>query len=103
MAQDDARRSRRAAHDDDAKLARIADFAPDVESTVAARERLERARVELARCSPAARRVFTAVYEDPDAPHAEAAAKLGMSVQRVRQTLCEVRSRLRRAVEGSDD
>jgi RNA polymerase sigma-70 factor (ECF subfamily) len=84
------------------KLARIADAGPDAEATVAARERLARARAELERCSPAARRVFAAVYEDPDAPHAAAAEKLGMSVQRVRQTLCEVRGRLRRAVEGSD-
>jgi RNA polymerase sigma-70 factor (ECF subfamily) len=35
------------------------------------------------------------IYENPDLPHAEAAAQVGLSVQRVRQILCEVRKRLR--------
>ena len=104
FAREDARRRRAdVLLEEEGPLSAIADGSADVEALVAAREQLERARAELARCSPAARRVFQVVYDDPDAPHAEAAEKLGLSVQRVRQTLCEVRSRLRRALEGSDD
>ncbi|APR78375.1 Hypothetical protein A7982_03722 [Minicystis rosea] len=104
FAREDARRRHTETPvEDDGRLAAIADRTADAETTMVAREQLERARMELARCSPAARRVFQAVYEDPDAPHAEAAEKLGLSVQRVRQTLCEVRGRLRRALEGSDE
>ncbi|HVY45327.1 MAG TPA: sigma factor-like helix-turn-helix DNA-binding protein, partial [Minicystis sp.] len=94
LARDEARR-RRAASDAapiDA-VVELADPAAPADERLASREHLDRARAELERCSPAARRVFEAVYEDPDAPHAEAAARLGLSVQRVRQTLCEVRAR----------
>jgi DNA-directed RNA polymerase specialized sigma24 family protein len=43
------------------------------------------------------------VYEDPGVPHAEVAVKVGLSVQRVRQILCEVRKTLREALEVRDD
>jgi RNA polymerase sigma-70 factor (ECF subfamily) len=101
FAREDARRKEPARLEDQALLS-IVDEAPSAEATLVARQRLERAKAELDRCSPTARRVFEAIYEDTDAPHAEVAKKFGLSVQRLRQTLCEVRGRLRRAMEDTD-
>lgn len=76
--------------------------APSAETTLIQRQELERALAALERCSPSARRVFLAVYEAPEASHADAAQRLGLSIQRVRQVLCEVRKRLRQAMEPSE-
>ena len=57
---------------------------------------------ELARCPARAQRVFLAAYSDDAPSHAELARTFGLSVQRVRQLLCEVRSRLREVVEAAD-
>lgn len=74
-----------------------------IEETVAGRRDLARAERALAECSPRAREVFGLVY-GPHAPsHAEVAEQLGMSVQRLRQTLCEVRKRLRLALNEDHD
>jgi len=70
-----------------------------IEDRLIRREELERAQAELERCSPLARRLFALVYANPGMSHAEAARQAGLSVQRVRQTLCEVRARLRVAIE----
>jgi RNA polymerase sigma factor (sigma-70 family) len=82
---------------------RVGDSASDpsasVEERLIRREELERVRNELALCAPQARRLFALLYNQPGMPHAEAARQLGLSVQRVRQILCEVRSRLRGALE----
>ncbi|HWM87308.1 MAG TPA: sigma-70 family RNA polymerase sigma factor [Kofleriaceae bacterium] len=99
LALDDTRR-REEPSADEASLAALIDPAASVEERLISREQLRRAQAELERCSPSARRVFSAVYAEPGMPHAEAARRLGMSVQRVRQTLCEVRARLRAAIES---
>ena len=62
------------------------------------RERLDRIRKELEACPPRARQIFLAVYGPGGRSHAEVARDLGLSVQRVRQTLCEVRARVRIAL-----
>ena len=85
--------------EEDPSVLAVADPAASAEERLISREELTRAREELARCSPAARRVFDLVYADPGVPHADAARRLGLSVQRLRQTLCEVRARLRKAIE----
>ncbi len=72
--------------------------AADPERTAMGREQVERLRRELGRCSERAQGVFRAVYSERAAGHAEVARELGLSVQRVRQILCEVRARLRAAV-----
>src|SRR4051812_23031111 len=64
-------------------------------------ERVTIALRALATCSPTARRVFAALLDDPPPSHAEVAATLGISVQRVRQTLCEARKILRRSEENA--
>src|SRR5713101_1708 len=74
------------------------------EERLAVRELLKRANEVLEQCSTRAQAVFQLAYDNPDTPHAELAQRLGLSVQRLRQTLCEVRARIRRTLaEDSDD
>ena len=70
----------------------------DPEEQAIKRERLDRVRKELEACPPRARQIFLAVYGPEGRSHAEVARDLGLSVQRVRQTLCEVRARVRIAL-----
>jgi RNA polymerase sigma-70 factor (ECF subfamily) len=42
--------------------------------------------------------LFELALSNPDVPHAELAERSGISLQRLRQALCEVRARLRQAV-----
>jgi len=95
LALEDARRARRDTGDDE--LAILSDPAPGAETRVHARAQLARARAELERCPKQARRIFELTYDD--VPQAETARQVGLSVQRVRQTLCEVRARLRAAID----
>jgi RNA polymerase sigma factor (sigma-70 family) len=67
------------------------------------RERLQLARARLQALPERARTVFTMLYQDPQLSHAELASRVGLSVQRVRQILCEVRKELRRDLEGASD
>ncbi len=62
-------------------------------------EQLSRAQRALQQCSPSAQRVFQLACDGAELPHAEVAARVGLSVQRVRQILCEVRKKLRSALE----
>lgn len=73
------------------------DPALDPERGAVRREQLEIVRREIDRCPPRAREVFRAVYAEQAPSHAEVARDLGLSVQRVRQILCEVRARVRAA------
>jgi RNA polymerase sigma factor (sigma-70 family) len=70
----------------------------DPEARLENRDRLARARQALDECSPRAQRVFRHLCAHPAETHADAAEKLGLSEQRVRQVMCEVRKRLRQAV-----
>ncbi len=103
LAADDARRARREA------LAVTVEELPErqhpVDPSVSAEwrllseEQLARARVALSACSPSARNVFLLACDGQELPHAEVAARVGLSVQRVRQILCEVRKKLRTALD----
>lgn len=77
----------------------VVDESASAEDRLIHREQLARATAALAQCSPAARRVFELLYAQPGLSHRDAAEHLGLSVQRVRQTLCEVRARLRAALD----
>jgi len=104
LAMEDARqRARHLPIDDAPEVAVLEDPHASIEDRLALRADLDRAVAELGRCSPQARRLFAIVYDEPGAPQAEAARQVGLSVQRVRQTLCEVRARLRAAMERSDE
>jgi RNA polymerase sigma factor (sigma-70 family) len=71
------------------------------EDTAIGRQRLELLGRALAACPPGARRVFELVYDQPELGYAEVAARVGLSVQRVKQIVFEVRKRLRAALEES--
>jgi RNA polymerase sigma factor (sigma-70 family) len=71
----------------------------DTEQVVGGREEIERVLAALAGCSPTARKVFRLVYGTPGGCAASAAKDIGLSLQRVRQILCETRRQLRRALE----
>jgi RNA polymerase sigma factor (sigma-70 family) len=78
----------------------LVDPAADAETRLVTGERLERAEAVLAECSPSARAVFKLAYGGEGLDHAQIASKVGISLQRVRQILCEVRKQLRTALEG---
>jgi RNA polymerase sigma factor (sigma-70 family) len=68
------------------------------EESVIGRERLAQVERALAACPAGARRVFELVYDQPDLGYAEVASRVGLSVQRVKQIVFEVRKRLRSAL-----
>jgi RNA polymerase sigma-70 factor (ECF subfamily) len=72
---------------------------PTPEDVVGSRRAIARVQAELARAPATAQRVFALLHGQPPMTPAEAAQELGLSVQRVRQVLCEVRARLRVALE----
>jgi len=78
----------------------LVDAGANPETRLLARDQLDRALAELAQCSANAQTVFMDVYHDPPPTHAQVAERLGLSVQRVRQILCEVRRRMRAAMEA---
>jgi RNA polymerase sigma-70 factor (ECF subfamily) len=79
------------------------DHGVDFEASLIARDRLDRARVVLGDCSASQQRVFRAIYARPGVSASEVASEVGLSVQRVRQIVCEVRKKLRGAMENNDD
>lgn len=89
--------------DEPAIAAALRDPAGDAESRLLTAERVARAIEVLATCSPSARKVFRLTYGGEGLSHAEVANRVGLSLQRVRQILCEVRAKLRAALEGEDD
>jgi RNA polymerase sigma factor (sigma-70 family) len=107
LALDEARRSRREGEaypgrndvEGLAEREQPLDPSASAEARLLSEEQLQRAHAALKSCSPGAQRVFRLVYEGPDLPHAEVAAQVGLSTQRVRQILCEVRKKLRAALE----
>lgn len=93
----------RAGDDALAAAAELPDPAPGAEERLLSKEQLLRAQDALSRCSPSAQRVFRLLYENPSMGHAQAAQQVGLSLQRVRQILCEVRKKLRVAIEEDVD
>lgn len=78
----------------------LADPHADAESRLLTEERVARAVDVLSRCSPSARKVFRLAYGGDGLSHGEVAQRVGLSLQRVRQILCEVRAKLRLELEG---
>ena len=72
---------------------------PDAERVTSSREQIERVLAALATCSPTARKIFHLVYATPGGNAAAAAKEIGLSLQRVRQILCETRAHIRKAME----
>ena len=63
------------------------------------RQRLAQVRRALATCPESARRVFEYVYSHPELTYEQVALKFQLSAQRTKQIVCEVRKRLRQALE----
>jgi RNA polymerase sigma-70 factor (ECF subfamily) len=74
----------------------------DVERQVGSRRDIERVLAALQTCSPTARKVFRIVYAMPGGNAAVAAKQVGLSLQRVRQILCETRAHIRRALDDKE-
>jgi RNA polymerase sigma-70 factor (ECF subfamily) len=65
------------------------------EDQVAAARQLAHARTLLDQEKPSVQRIFSLAYGEPARSHQEIGREVGLSTQRVRQVLCEVRARLR--------
>jgi RNA polymerase sigma-70 factor (ECF subfamily) len=104
LAAEDQRRRRhsRAVQDSEALVA-LADPSASAEDRLMRRQLLQKATRALDGCSARARSVFTLAYEHPERPHLELAQQVGLSLQRVRQILCEVRAKIRVALEEDSD
>lgn len=103
LASDEARRARRESVDgtveDLPERQQPVDPAQSAETRLLSEEQLARTRDALEQVSPGARNVFLLACDGQGLPHAEVASRVGLSVQRVRQILCEVRKKLRTALE----
>jgi len=95
-----ARRARRTEASAEPPENDLADPGADAETRLLAEERLARAERVLLRCSPSAKKVFHLVYGGDGLSHAEVAERVGLSLQRVRQIVCEVRKLLRDEMEN---
>lgn len=97
LARDDARRDRRR------PVTSLSESMPDLaaatDAELVAREQSAVALAVLQQLPANARKVFELAYDDPSLTHQEIAARVGLSLQRVRQILCEVRKALRAALE----
>jgi RNA polymerase sigma factor (sigma-70 family) len=89
--------------DEPAIAAALADPGADAESRMVTEERVDCAVEILAGCSDSARKVFRLAYGGDGLSHTEVAERVGLSLQRVRQILCEVRAKLRTALEGEEE
>lgn len=85
--------------DDEDHPLHLADSGVDAEERLASAQELERVMQAIQACPERSRAILTSVY-DEGMSAAEASARFGISVQRVRQTLCEVRASLRAALGG---
>lgn len=83
--------------DDEDQPIQVADDRPDQETRILDKQQLEKAMEALQGCSERSRTIFTTVYHE-GLSAAEASTRFGISIQRVRQTLCEVRGKLREAL-----
>lgn len=75
---------------------------PDLERRIAARQALRRVLALVDQSYPNARRVFGLLYGAEPRTPAEVAEQTGLSVQRVRQILCELRKSIRAELETGD-
>lgn len=95
LARDDMRREERRARLGEPRQHAANHMAIDLEQQLDARQQLRVVRSVLDHASPNARRVFALLYGERALTPAEAAAELGLSVQRIRQIVCELRKRMR--------
>jgi RNA polymerase sigma factor (sigma-70 family) len=95
LARDDLRREGRRAKLDEPRQHAGGEHALDLEQQLDARQQLRVVRAVLDRAPANARRVFALLYGERALTPTEVATELGLSVQRVRQIVCELRKRMR--------
>jgi len=95
LARDDMRREERRARLGEPRSRAARDAVLDLEGQLDARDQLRLVRSVLDRASPNAQRVFGLLYGENAMTPTEVAAELSLSVQRVRQIVCELRKRMR--------
>jgi hypothetical protein len=78
----------------------VVDRQPSPEQRLLSRQQVQQALDVVAASGASAQRLFRLLYAEPSLSHAQAAGQLGLSVQRVRQILCELRKRVRAVLEG---
>jgi RNA polymerase sigma-70 factor (ECF subfamily) len=100
LARDDRRRTQRRGTVETTGAAEAADTRV-LERRVAARQELRRVLEIVASSYPNARRVFTLAYGSKAKTAPEIADELGISCQRVRQILCELRRQMRDELGGA--
>jgi RNA polymerase sigma-70 factor (ECF subfamily) len=101
LARDDMRREGRRAKLDEPRQAKGGDMALDLEQQLDARQQLRVVRAVIDRASPNAKQVFALLYGERAMTPTEVAEELGLSVQRVRQIVCELRKRMRSELADS--
>ena len=74
---------------------------PALDRVVDGKREIERVLAALATASPTAKKIFRLVYATPNGSPETAAREVGLSLQRVRQILCETRKHIRSALEES--
>lgn len=99
LALTEARRGAGGAGDPAEVASGVPDPAPSPEQALLSCEQVARAEAALSALGPRAQQIFRLAYREPFPPHGEVARAMGISVQRVRQTLCEVRRHLRASLE----
>jgi RNA polymerase sigma-70 factor (ECF subfamily) len=81
----------------------IADSSASAEETLLGKRRLERARQAVGMLSASMQAVFRAVFVEAGRPsYAQVATRLGLSEQRVKQIVCEIRAQVRSALDQED-
>lgn len=80
----------------------MADHHASPEETLSGRQVIGAVEAALEHASPRAQSVMAAVVSGPDALHAELAKSEGVSLQRFRQILCEVRAQVRAVLARGD-
>jgi RNA polymerase sigma factor (sigma-70 family) len=88
---------------DEVTATAVADPRADAESHLLTEERVTKALDVVSGCSRSAQEVFRLAYGGEGLSHAEVAQRVGLSLQRVRQILCELRAKLRVAMQGEEE
>ncbi len=86
-------------HCDAANL--LASETPAADEVMVSKQALCAAQAAFSQLPPRAKQVYAFHLQHPNTDHASLAAQLGLSLQRFRQTLCEVRARLKVATRRS--
>jgi len=102
IAIDEHRRAARSPVSREAEAAEIADPEASAVDLLAGRRRLEQARAVVAALPRSSQAVFHAVFAGAPARYADVARELGLSEQRVKQIVCEIRAKVRAALEPGD-